>query len=237
MKVERKIILTAVLATLAPILSTAFAPCVWAATPMPDMASGAINFMAMQSPDGQVMPELDFDRGFNISIVMEHVQVVIQTQTDIIHPVLPVIEPVIEEESWERTAKLETVEGIGPVYAGILQEKAGIFTVGQLLEAGATRQGRKALTEKTGIGHKLILEWVNLVDLMRIKGVHSEYSDLLEESGVDTVKELRNRVPENLYRKIKEVNKKKNLVRRLPALSQVEDWVRQARELQPVVTY
>lgn len=194
--------------------------------------SDAINFMAQQTPDGQAMPEIDFDRGFNISIVIEHVQVVTQTQMD----VSPVI-PVIEEESWERTAKLEDVEGIGPVYAGILREKAGITTVSELLEAGATRQGRKVLTEKTKISHKLILEWVNLVDLMRIKGVHSEYSDLLEEAGVDTVKELRHRVPENLYRKMKEVNEKKNLVRRLPGLSQVEDWVRQARALQPVVTY
>jgi len=79
--------------------------------------------------------------------------------------------------------KLETIEGIGEVYAKMLRKKADITTVEELLEAGATPQGRKALEEKTGIGHKLILEWVNLADLMRIKGISEEYSDLLEEAG------------------------------------------------------
>jgi len=99
------------------------------------------------------------------------------------------------------------------------------------------RRGFKALEEKTGIGHKLILEWVNLADLMRIGGISEEYSDLLEEAGVDTVKELRNRVPAHLHQKMIEVNEKKKLVRRVPALSQVEDWVRQAKELPPKAIY
>jgi len=106
-----------------------------------------------------------------------------------------------------------------------------------LLEAGATPAGRQELEEKTGIGHALILEWVNLADLMRIKGVGEEYSDLLEEAGVDPVKELRRRVPEHLYRAIVEVNEAKELVRRLPTLRMVADWVEQAKTLPPKVTY
>ena len=133
-------------------------------------------------------------------------------------------------------AKLETIEGIGSVYAEKLREK-GIGTVEALLEAGATPAGRRGLEEKTGIGHALILEWVNLADLMRIKGVGEEYSDLLEEAGVDTVKELRRRVPENLYRAIVEVNEAKELVRRLPTSRMVADWVEQAKTLPPKVTY
>jgi len=133
-------------------------------------------------------------------------------------------------------AKLETIEGIGSVYGEKLREK-GIGTVEALLEAGATPAGRQELEEKTGIGHALILEWVNLADLMRIKGVGEEYSDLLEEAGVDTVKELRRRVPENLYRAIVEVNEAKELVRRLPTLKMVADWVEQAKTLPPKVTY
>jgi predicted flap endonuclease-1-like 5' DNA nuclease len=133
-------------------------------------------------------------------------------------------------------AKLETIEGIGSVYGEKLREK-GIGTVEALLETGATPAGRQELEEKTGIGHALILEWVNLADLMRIKGVGEEYSDLLEEAGVDTVKELRRRVPENLYRAIVEVNEAKELVRRLPTLRMVADWVRQAKTLLPKVTY
>jgi predicted flap endonuclease-1-like 5' DNA nuclease len=132
--------------------------------------------------------------------------------------------------------KLEVIEGIGPVYAGQLRA-AGIGTVEALLAAGATPAGRQQLEEKSGIGHALILEWVNLADLMRIKGIGEEYSDLLEEAGVDTVKELRNRVPENLHQALVKTNEAKKLVRRLPTVGMVRDWVRQAKVLPPRVTY
>jgi len=133
-------------------------------------------------------------------------------------------------------AKLEVIEGIGDVYAQKLRE-AGIPTIEALLEAGASPKGRKDLAEKTGIGDALILEWVNLADLFRIKGVGEEYSDLLEEAGVDTVVELAQRNPENLYAKLTEVNAEKELVRRLPTQSQVSDWVAQAKALPRLVTY
>jgi len=133
-------------------------------------------------------------------------------------------------------AKLEVVEGIGPVYAEKLRAN-GIGTIEALLEAGATPAGRQRLEDQTEIYHALILEWVNLADLMRIKGVGEEYSDLLEEAGVDTVKELRNRVPQNLYEAMVRVNQQKSLVRRLPTLEMVADWVAQAKVLPPKVTY
>jgi predicted flap endonuclease-1-like 5' DNA nuclease len=133
-------------------------------------------------------------------------------------------------------AKLEVIEGIGPAYAENLRRN-GIRTIEALLEAGATPQGRDRLEQKTGIYHALLLEWVNLADLMRIKGVGEEYSDLLEEAGVDTIKELRHRVPENLYRAIVDVNQAKRLVRRLPTLKMVADWVQQAKTLAPKVIY
>jgi predicted flap endonuclease-1-like 5' DNA nuclease len=88
-----------------------------------------------------------------------------------------------------------------------------------------------------GISEKLILEWVNHVDLFRIKGVASEYSDLLEEAGVDTVPELAQRKPENLYQKIVETNQAKKLVRKLPTAAQVADWVAQAKALPRKVNY
>src|SRR5512139_1991257 len=133
-------------------------------------------------------------------------------------------------------AKIVDVEGIGTKYADKLK-KAGISTTAALLKAGATPKGRKELAEKTGIGEALILEWVNHVDLYRIKGVGSEYSDLLEEAGVDTVMELAKRDPKKLYEKMTSINAKKNLVRRLPVLSQVSSWVEQAKKLERVVTY
>jgi predicted flap endonuclease-1-like 5' DNA nuclease len=105
------------------------------------------------------------------------------------------------------------------------------------LKKGATPQGRAELEEKTGISHDLILEWVNLCDLFRIKGVGEEYSDLLEEAGVDTVPELAQRNPENLYAKLVETNDMKKLVRQLPSQRQVADWVEQAKSLPRAIEY
>lgn len=131
---------------------------------------------------------------------------------------------------------IKKIEGIGDKYKKKLND-VGIKNTDQLLEKGKTPKGRQELEKAAGIGHKLILEWVNLADLMRIKGVSEEYSDLLEEAGVDTVKELKNRKPENLYEAMKKTNEKKKLVRKLPSLKSVEKWVKQAKELPPMVKY
>ena len=133
-------------------------------------------------------------------------------------------------------AKISDVEGIGEVYSQKLIQ-AGIDSTKALLERGATPEGRKQLAEQTGISPKLILEWVSNADLYRIRGVASEYSDLLEEAGVDTVPELAQRNPENLFAKLVEVNEAKKLVRRLPVLSQVEDWIQQAKALPRVISH
>ncbi len=133
-------------------------------------------------------------------------------------------------------AKIDRIEGIGPTYATKLLAQ-GIKTTDDLLNAGATSQGREELSAATGISETLILEWVNLSDLFRIKGVGEEYSDLLEEAGVDTVAELAQRNPDNLYAKILEVNEAKNLVRKTPYLSFVKSWVEQAKTLPRKVEY
>jgi predicted flap endonuclease-1-like 5' DNA nuclease len=131
---------------------------------------------------------------------------------------------------------LEYVEGIGPVYAGKLKA-IGLLTCLDLLRAGATRKGREETAEKSGISGKLILEWVNHLDLYRIKGVGSEYADLLEATGVDTVMELGQRNPSNLFEKMNLVNAEMNLVRKMPTAAQIEDWVSQASHLPRVITY
>jgi predicted flap endonuclease-1-like 5' DNA nuclease len=134
------------------------------------------------------------------------------------------------KEAEERGSPIVEIEGIGPKYAEKLNT-IGIYTTTDLLKAGATPSERKELVEKTGISHKLLLKWINMADLFRIKGVAEEYSDLLEAAGVDTVVELALRVPEHLYAKILEVNEKKNLVRRPPALSEVTRWIDEAKTL------
>jgi predicted flap endonuclease-1-like 5' DNA nuclease len=133
-------------------------------------------------------------------------------------------------------ASIIRVEGIGEAYAERLKA-AGIRTTDALLEAGATAKGRKEIEEKTGIAHGLILEWVNHVDLWRIRGVAEEYSDLLEEAGVDSVPELAQRRAANLFEKLVEVNHEKHLVRRLPTQGQVSRWIEEAKTLPRIVTH
>jgi predicted flap endonuclease-1-like 5' DNA nuclease len=132
--------------------------------------------------------------------------------------------------------KIEEIEGIGSAYAEKLG-KASIKTVEGLLKAGATKAGRKKIVEDSGISDDKILDWVNMADLFRIKGVASQFAELLKASGVDTVKELRTRNAENLHAKLTEVNAEKKLTRVVPALSQVTDFIEQAKSLEPVITY
>ena len=135
-------------------------------------------------------------------------------------------------------AKIETIEGIGAKHRKALA-KAGVSTTQGLLKSGGAKKGRKELAKESGCTEKQILGWVNRADLMRVRGVGEEHSDLLEASGVDTVKELRTRKSGNLQAKMLEVNsaKKRALVRRPPSLSEVERWVAHAKELAPAVSH
>ncbi|MBO5562795.1 MAG: DUF4332 domain-containing protein [Bacteroidales bacterium] len=134
------------------------------------------------------------------------------------------------------TYKIIDIQGIGPVYAEKLIA-AGIETVDQLLERGASPKGRLEIEEATGIDHGRVLTWVNHADLFRIKGVGPQFSELLEASGVDTVKELRNRNAANLAAKMLEVNEAKHLCKRTPVEKEVQKYIDLAKQLEPVVTY
>ncbi len=132
--------------------------------------------------------------------------------------------------------KVIDVEGIGPVYAEQL-EAVGVRTTDDLLERGATEKGREELEKASGIGHAFILKWVNRVDLYRINGIGSEYSDLLEVAGVDTVPELAQRNAVNLTETLAEANAARNLVRRLPTVEMVTAWIQEAKTLPRIVQY
>ena len=132
--------------------------------------------------------------------------------------------------------KIIDIEGVGEVYAEKLTA-AGIKKVEDLLEKCAAPKGRKELAEETGISEKLILRWTNHADLFRINGVGPQFAELLEAAGVDTVKEFRHRVAENLQPKLAEVNEAKNICNRVPAVSEIQKMIDQAKELEPKVTY
>ena len=133
-------------------------------------------------------------------------------------------------------ARIIDIEGIGETYAQKLMG-VGITTTETLLDKGASAAGRNAIAKQTEISKKLILEWVNHADLFRIRGIGEEYADVLEAAGVDTVKELAQRNPDNLYEKIIKVNEEKTLVRKPPAKSEVASWIQQAMELPRMITY
>lgn len=132
--------------------------------------------------------------------------------------------------------KIEDIEGVGPVFAEKLGA-AGVKDTEGLLEKAASRNGREALEEATGISGKLILKWVNHADLMRVNGVGGQYAELLEEAGVDTVKELRNRNAENLAAAMAAANDRRKLTGNVPSASMVAKWIEQAKEMEPMVSH
>jgi len=131
---------------------------------------------------------------------------------------------------------IQDVEGIGAIYAQLLKDN-GITTTSKFLEVCGSRKGRKDLADRTSLNEGNILRWVNMCDLFRINGVAGQFAELLEGSGVDTVKELRNRNAENLALKMGEVNDVKNLCKVSPSADVVSKWINQAKELDSMVTY
>jgi predicted flap endonuclease-1-like 5' DNA nuclease len=132
---------------------------------------------------------------------------------------------------------LTEVEGIGPEYAAELAD-AGIITTETLLERGATPRGRTGIEAATGISGKLILEWINHADLMRIDGVGSEYADLLEAAGVDSPAELAHRNPANLATTFQEINAARpDWIRRVPSEATVAGWIEQAKAMDRSVSH
>lgn len=133
-------------------------------------------------------------------------------------------------------SKLSEIEGIGEAYEKKLKD-CGVTSIENLLETCATKKGRSELALKSDISEKLILKWANHADLARVKGIGGEYAELLEASGVDTIPELAQHKADHLLAKMVEINDAKNLVRRLPTLSQIEDWISQAKELPRMLQY
>jgi predicted flap endonuclease-1-like 5' DNA nuclease len=126
--------------------------------------------------------------------------------------------------------RIDKIEGIGPVYRAKL-EAVGISTTAALLAQCGERDGRKMIASASGLREAQLLKWVNIADLMRLDGVGKEFSQLLEAAGVDTVRELKTRVPETLCAKLAEVNLMKRLARRTPALHDVNGWVSEAKDM------
>ena len=131
---------------------------------------------------------------------------------------------------------IEEIEGIGPAYAEKLSA-ANIATTDDLLKLCASKSGRADTAEKTGCSEGQLLKWSNLADLMRVSGIGPQYSELLEASGVDTIKELRTRNADNLAEKMEEVNKEKNLANATPSAKVIQGWIDAAKDMEPTITH
>jgi predicted flap endonuclease-1-like 5' DNA nuclease len=132
--------------------------------------------------------------------------------------------------------KIQEIEGIGPAN-GTKLEQGGILTTTDLLQKCGTANGRKAISANMGISESVLLKWANMADLMRISGVGKQFAELLEASGVDTVKELKNRNADNLAEKMNEVNAVKKLTKGNTNSQQIQEWIDQASELEPAISH
>jgi len=129
---------------------------------------------------------------------------------------------------------IETIEGIGPTYGNKLRN-SGVKVVGDLLRAGSTRYGRRILARKVDVAPRTLLKWVYRADFFRIRGIGTQYSALLESAGVSTVTDLSRRDPKNLYAKLRAINRRKNLVRRVPPYRTIQGWIKSAKNLKRIV--
>lgn len=130
--------------------------------------------------------------------------------------------------------KIEEIEGIGPEYAEKLRA-VDIQTTDDLLRRCGEKSGREGVATEADLSEKMLLSWVNRADLMRVTGIGEEYADLLEEAGVDTVKELATRNADNLAEKIAEINERRSLVNRLPGAETIAEWIAEAGTLEQMV--
>lgn len=130
------------------------------------------------------------------------------------------------------TYKITQIEGIGPQFAERLAI-AGVHTTDDLLDRCGTEDGRKQLARHVGLSTQQLSTWTHQADLMRVSGIGSEFGQLLESSGVQSVEELSTREPENVVNLLHRVNGMKKLTRAVPSLKTVSKWITRARELVP----
>ena len=133
-------------------------------------------------------------------------------------------------------ASISAIESMDHLDATKLR-KAGVRTTNALLNTASGRTGRRRLAKEADLSESDILSWVNCADLMRIKGIGSEYADLMAAAGVDTIRELRRRNPDRLLAAMTDLNARRRVIRRLPTLGMVSGWVEAAKETEPLVTH
>jgi predicted flap endonuclease-1-like 5' DNA nuclease len=130
--------------------------------------------------------------------------------------------------------EITSIEGIGRIYGKRLR-KIGVRTLDDLLMEGYNRSGRYQLAEEIGVSTSTVFKWVSRADFFRIDGIGKQYSSLLESAGITSVSNLSRRDPNKIYERLKRTNWRKNLVKRIPTYTMVEEWIESAKNLRPIV--
>jgi predicted flap endonuclease-1-like 5' DNA nuclease len=126
--------------------------------------------------------------------------------------------------------KVSEIKGLEPQAATKLQQMQ-IHTVDDLVKRTQTPQQRTELATRLGVVPSHLTDWVNRANLMRLKGVGTEMANLLEDCGVDSVKELQHRKADALATKLKDTNDTKHITHHSPSQDQVREWIEEARTL------
>lgn len=118
---------------------------------------------------------------------------------------------------------------IKEAYAKQLKEQ-GIVSHCDLILKADTPQAQEALAKKLGISTTLLRRWALLADLMRIVG-DTPYVNLLEAADYGSIEALNNvSDPCELANLLNQVNKAQSLVKQLPPLETVQQWVQEAKK-------
>jgi predicted flap endonuclease-1-like 5' DNA nuclease len=125
---------------------------------------------------------------------------------------------------------MSDIKGLQPEVKTKL-ESEGIRTTTQFLEHSHTQQQRTELAHKVGTTPVAIKELANRADLMRVHGIGGDYSNLLEEAGVNSCRELQHRVPEKLHKALEAIHTDKKIGYRVPTLVQTTQWITEAKAL------
>ena len=129
---------------------------------------------------------------------------------------------------------LEEIPQAIPAADAAKLKAAGVPTTFALLEKAADTRSRKSLAKETKISERMLEGWVQMADVLRVKGIGPDVARLLAAVGVKTVAQLRGSDATKLEADILKVNEKAQLSKNPPSKEHLAAWIGQAKEL-PIV--
>ncbi|HXU69140.1 MAG TPA: DUF4332 domain-containing protein [Polyangia bacterium] len=131
---------------------------------------------------------------------------------------------------------LEEIPQVIPAADAAKLKNQGIGTTFQLLEKAGEPKARRELARAVKIPEKTLDGWVQMADVMRVKGVGPDVTRLLAACGVHTVAQLKTQDATKLNDEITKVNSKSHLSENPPSVEHLQAWIAQAQTL-PIVLH